>query len=290
MTFPEKMRGAALLLLLTALPASAFDFNQLNLNKLSGLLGKAKDVKEVDEKGEIQIGQGVAANLLGAAPLVPDERMQKYVNQLGRWLALQTERSDLNWHFGVLDSPNVNAFAAPGGYIFITRGLLLKLRNEAELAGVLAHEIAHVLRRHHLNAIQKNAQVGIVADLLSIATQDKQHNETLDKVINTGTELYARGLDKDDEFEADRMGVIIAARAGYDPYALPAVLQTLDAMNPQDSGLALMFKTHPAPASRLELLDKAMQSSLDKYAGQPTLAPRFVKFTSPASVSGGRKP
>jgi len=97
---------------------------------------------------------------------------------------------------------------------------------------VLAHEIAHVLRRHHLNAIQKNAQVGIVADLLSIATQDKQHNETLDKVINAGTELYARGLDKDDEFEADRMGVIIAARAGYDPYALPAVLQTLDAMNP----------------------------------------------------------
>jgi len=86
-----------------------------NLNKLSGLLGKAKDVREVDEKGEIQIGQGVAANLLGAAPLVPDERMQKYINQLGRWLALQTERPDLNWHFGVLDSPNVNAFAAPGG-------------------------------------------------------------------------------------------------------------------------------------------------------------------------------
>jgi predicted Zn-dependent protease len=287
MTFSEKIRGAALLLLLASLPAGAFE---LNLNKLGSLLGKAKDVREVDEKGEIRIGQGVAANLLGAAPLVADERLQKYVNQLGQWLALQTERPDLNWHFGVLDSPNVNAFAAPGGYIFITRGLLLKLRNEAELAGVLAHEIAHVLRRHHLNAIQKNARVGIVADVLSIATQDKQHSETLDKVINAGTELYARGLDKDDEFEADRMGVIIAARAGYDPYALPAVLQTLEAMNPQDSGLALMFKTHPAPASRLELLDKAMQASLDKYAGQPTLAARFEKFASPANAGGGRKP
>lgn len=290
MTYPEKIRGAALLLLLTALPAGAFEFNQLNLNKLGGLLGKVKDVKEVDEKGEIRIGQGVAANLLGAAPLVPDERLQKYVNQLGRWLALHTERPDLSWHFGVLDSLNINAFATPGGYIFITQGLLLKLRNEAELAGVLAHEIAHVLRRHHLNAIQKNARVGIVADVLSIARQDKQHSETLDKVVNAGTELYARGLDKDDEFEADRMGVIIAARAGYDPYALPAVLQTLDAMNPQDSGLALMFKTHPAPASRLELLDRTMQSSLDKYAGQPTLAARFVKFASPANGSGGRKP
>jgi predicted Zn-dependent protease len=290
MTFPEKIRSATLLLLLVALPASAFDFNQLNLNKLGGLLGKVKDVQEVDEKGEIRIGQGIASNLLGAAPLVADERMQKYVNQLGRWLALQTERPDLNWHFGVLDSANVNAFAAPGGHIFITRGLLLKLHNEAELAGVLAHEIAHVLRRHHLNAIQQNARVGIAADVLSLVTQDQQHGETLDKVINAGTELYARGLDKDDEFEADRMGVVIAARAGYDPYALPAVLQTLEAMNPQDSGLALMFKTHPSPASRLELLDKAMQSSLDPHAGQPTLAARFIKFAGPASAGGGRKP
>ena len=290
MTFPGKICSAALLLLFVALPASAFDFNQLNLNKLGGLLGKVKDVQEVDEKGEIRIGQGIASNLLGAAPLVADERMQKYVNQLGRWLALQTERPDLNWHFGVLDSANVNAFAAPGGYIFITRGLLLKLHNEAELAGVLAHEIAHVLRRHHLNAIQQNARVGIAADVLSLVTQDQRHGETLDKVINAGTELYARGLDKDDEFEADRMGVVIAARAGYDPYALPAVLQTLEAMNPQDSGLALMFKTHPSPASRLELLDKAMLSSLDQYAGQPTLAARFMKFAGPANEGGGRKP
>lgn len=290
MTIPDKIRGAALLLLLTAVPASAFDLNLLNLNKVGSLLGKIKDVQEVDEKGEIRIGQGVAANLLGAAPLAADMRMQKYVNQLGRWLALQTERPDLNWHFGVIDSSNVNAFATPGGYIFITKGLLLKLRNEAELAGVLAHEIAHVLRRHHLNAIQKGAQAGIAADVLSLATQNNQHSEALDKVINAGTELYARGLDKDDEFEADRMGVIIAARAGYDPYALPAVLQTLEAMNPQDSGLALMFKTHPTPASRLELLDKAMQTSLDKYAGQPTLAARFEKFAAPVHGSGGKKP
>lgn len=290
MTISDKIRGAALLLLLAAVPASAFDLNLLNLNKVGSLLGKIKDVQEVDEKGEIRIGQGVAANLLGAAPLVADMRMQKYVNQLGRWLALQTERPDLSWHFGVLDSPNVNAFAAPGGYIFITKGLLLKLRNEAELAGVLAHEIAHVLRRHHLNAIQKGAQAGIAADVLSLATQNNQHSAALDKVINAGTELYARGLDKDDEFEADRMGVIIAARAGYDPYALPAVLQTLEAMNPQDSGLALMFKTHPTPASRLELLDKAMQTSLDKYAGQPTLAARFEKFAGPVHGSGGKKP
>jgi predicted Zn-dependent protease len=275
--------AAAALLLLTAVPAGAFE---INLNKIGSLLGKTKDLGEVDEKREVEIGQGVAANLLGAAPLVNDEALQKYVNQLGRWLALQTERPDLAWHFGVLDHPNINAFATPGGYIFITRGLLHKLHSEAELAGVLAHEIAHVLRRHHLNAIQKNAQVGILADVLSIASQGKKNSETLDKVINAGTELYARGLDKDDEYEADRMGVVIAARAGYDPYALPAVLQTLDTMNPQDGSLALLFKTHPSPASRLDLLDQAMQTRLDPYAGATNGNGRFGKFVG----NGGKKP
>src|SRR5690606_18816214 len=83
-----------------------------------------------------------------------------------------------------------------------------------------------------------------------------------------GTELYARGLDKEDEFEADRMGVVIAARAGYDPYGLPAVLQTLDSMNAQDSNLALMFKTHPAPQKRLELLDGVMAGKMDQFVGK----------------------
>jgi predicted Zn-dependent protease len=90
--------------------------------------------------------------------------------------------------------------------------------------------------------------------------------------------LYARGLDKGDEFEADRMGVVIAARAGYDPYGLPAVLQTLEAINPQDSNLALMFKTHPAPQKRLELLDGLMTGSMDRYASQPVMAERFQKI------------
>src|SRR5690606_22482768 len=156
------------------------------------------------------------------------------------------------------DTDSLNAFAAPGGYVFITRGLLLNMRNEAELAGVMAHEISHVLKRHHLNAIQKNAQTGLVADLASMAAGSSKNAGLADKAIGASTELYARGLDKDDEFEADRMGVVLAARAGYDPYGLPAVLQTLDGMNSQDSGLALMFKTHPAPQKRLELLDGLM--------------------------------
>lgn len=254
------------------LNAAAFE---LNINKLVDMIGKTKDLKHVDDKGEAEIGKGVAANLLGAVPPVQDDKLQAYVNRLGLWLALQTERADLSWHFGVLDSDSVNAFAAPGGYVFITRGLLLHMRSEAELAGVLAHEIAHVLKRHHLQAIQKNAQAGVMADLASMAADNARRGDLAQKAISTGTELYARGLDKDDEFEADRMGVVIAARAGYDPFGLPALLQTLEAMNPQDSAVALMFKTHPAPAQRLQLLDAAMIGKLDRYASQPQITERF---------------
>lgn len=254
-----------LALLLAASPAYALD---LNLNKLVDMVGKTKNLKTVDEAGEVEIGQGVAANLLGAVPLVKDEALQAYVNQLGWWLAQQTERRDLNWRFGVLDTDSVNAFAAPSGYVFITRGLLLNMRNEAELAGVLAHEISHVLQRHHLNAIQKNAKTGLVADLASMAVSNSKYGGLGEKAIGVGTELYARGLDKEDEFEADRMGVVIATRAGYDPYGLPAVLQTLDSLNAQDSNLALMFKTHPAPQKRLELLDGVMSGKMEQYAGQ----------------------
>ena len=96
-----------------------------------------------------------------------------------------------------------------------------------------------------------------------------------DKLIAFGTEMYSRGLDKSDELEADRLGVVIAARGGYDAYGLPAVLQTLQAMNAQDSGVALMFKTHPAPTERLDALDR-MQATLDAYASRPQLAERFA--------------
>jgi predicted Zn-dependent protease len=270
------MKRISLMILLVVFAGAAQAF-ELNINKLVDAIGKVKDLKPVDDKGEAEIGSGVAANLLGAAPLVQDEKLQAYVSRLGWWLALQTERADLAWRFGVLDSDNVNAFAAPGGYVFVTRGLLLRMRNEAELAGVLAHEMAHVLQRHHLNAIQKNARTGLMADLASLAAGSSEHAALADKAIGAGTELYARGLDKDDEFEADRMGVVIAARAGYDPYGLPAVLQTLEAANAQDSNLALMFKTHPAPQKRLELLDSLMAGAMDKYASQPLVADRFVK-------------
>jgi predicted Zn-dependent protease len=271
------VRALLALLFLVAAPAHA-QFN-LDINRLVNTVKNAgQALKEIDEPQEIAIGRDMAARLLGAAPLVPDAELQRYVNNVGRWLAAQTERPDLPWHFGVMDAPQVNAFAVPGGTIFVTRGLVAHMKSEAELAGVLAHEISHVLRKHHLKAIQKGAQTALAGDALSAAMKNN-NSAARDKLISFGTEMYTRGLDKDDELEADRLGVVIAARAGYDSYGLPQVLQTLQAMNAQDSSLALMFKTHPAPGARLDALGEKMTPTLDRYAGQPKVAERFLRET-----------
>jgi beta-barrel assembly-enhancing protease len=272
-----KITAAALLLSCAAFSASAFDFGNLDIGKTMETLKKLKKANsDIDEPQEIELGQGIASNLLGAAPLLKNPRVQQYVNQVGRWLAMQTERPDLPWQFGVLDDNDVNAFAAPGGYVFITKGLLARMNSEAELAGVLAHEISHVLRKHHLQAIKKGARTELLAEFTGEVIREKGGNPALNKLVSAGTEVYTRGLDKSDEFEADRMGVVIAARGGYDPFGLPAVLQTLQAMNPQDSGLALMFKTHPALAERLSLLDQLMGNSFARFENQPNLSERFM--------------
>ena len=267
-----------LFLLLAAGAAQAqFRLPNLDVNRLvDSVKNVGKATKDIGQDEEIVIGRDLAATLLGAAPLVNDARLQQYVNNVGRWIASQSERADLPWQFGVLDSPNVNAFAVPGGTIFITRGLLEKMRNEAELAGVLGHEIVHVLRKHHLKAIQKGAQSSLAGDALSMAVKNKSAGAN-EKLVSFGKEMYSRGLDKGDEFEADRLGVVLAARAGYDAYGLPSVLQTLQAMSAQDSAIALMFKTHPAPGERLDSLGEKMQPVLDAYSGQAQLADRFVR-------------
>ena len=270
--------------LLVSLPVAAFDLGGLgniDLEKAVKVVQKVQKANaDISEPQEIDLGGGIASNLLGAAPLWDNPPVQRYVNRVGRWLALQTERPDLPWQFGVLDDDDVNAFAAPGGYVFITKGLLARMSNEAELAGVLAHEISHVLRKHHLQALKKGARSELMSDLANDAIKSQGGDPRLSKLVSAGTEIYARGLDKQDEYEADRMGVVIAARAGYDPYGLPAVLQTLQSINPNDSNLALMFKTHPALGDRLSLLDGLMSESLADREGQPDLAARFVSVLS----------
>ncbi len=232
--------------------------------------------KKPSKEEEIALGREITGSLLGAAPLVKDEALQKYVNQVGRWVANQSERADLPWKFGVIDSNDINAFAAPGGYVLITKGLYQKLHNEAQLAGVLGHEIAHVVKKHQLKVLQKqqllNIGAGKLGDLFS------KNDKLAKKAISSGAEISARSLDKTAEFEADRMGMVLATRAGYDAYGLPDVLQTIGQTNKSDDSVALLFKTHPHPDERLTKLGDSAGSSFDNIKTGKTLENRLYKL------------
>ncbi len=263
----------ALVALALAAPAAGF-----------GRLGSAEDLlnlgeraskanQPITEQDEIELGRGIAANVLGAAPLVADPELQRYVNRVGLWVAMQSERPGLPWRFGVVDSSDVNAFAMPGGTILITAGLYDRLRDESELATVLGHEIAHVVERHQVKAIQ-GAMGREFATEIAGEMAGGSDNELVrrfgDKAFRAGTEVLARGLDKKDEYDADQRGMVLAARAGYNPFALAGVLQTLDSADASDRRVALLFSTHPTPASRIERLEASVGEKLDPYAGQPS--------------------
>ena len=263
----RKLATLSLLFTLCApLGASAIDLSKLgnSLGSMKGLFGKTSPEEER------ALGREAAATLLGAKPALVDADVQRYVNRVGLWVALQSERPDLAWRFAVLDDDHVNAFATPGGFVFVTKGLFVSLGNEAELAGALGHEIAHVVLKHHLKALTKGKRMDALSGvaLSSLSNDDPKRKELVGKVVQGVKTLYARGLDKQDELSADRVGVVLAARAGYDPGGLVGVLQKLDALDPNSPSLALLFKTHPPPAERLAALDDVFGTGkLDAMTG-----------------------
>jgi predicted Zn-dependent protease len=280
----------AVLTLAATVPAQAqFDIGRmLDLGKKAVEVGQQvqEATKEYSVEEEVALGEGIAAGFLGAAPLYPDERLQRYVNRVGRWLALQSERPDLPWAFGVIDTDTINAFAMPGGTVIVSHGLVKRLASESELAGVLAHEIAHVLKKHQLAAIQSDAGWSAVATGAKTVAADRIGRSGGDvlglktQLANAGVDLvkdglFLRPLDRSMEYEADRIGVVIATRGGYDPYGLVAVLSMLAQVKPEESGASITFSTHPPPADRLAELEKVVPVSLEAYARQPQVEGRF---------------
>ena len=243
------------------------------------LMLQALAAGSVTPEQEQEIGSQIAGNLLGAVPLVDDQKLQAYVNQVGRWVAAQTERRDSQWRFGVLQSADVNAFAAPGGYVFVTKGLYDLLDSEAELAAVLGHEIGHVIRKHHLDLLRKSSMIGAVSNV--VGNRVAGDRPAIQGLIGNGAEIMARGLDKSAEYEADRLGMVFASRAGYDPFAMFKVLEKIEAAAAADSGpVALLYKTHPRPADRLDALADASGPRFDQLAG-PTLDQRLLRSAAP---------
>ena len=240
--------------------------------KASSALGTASKVAPRSEQEqsaeELALGPQIAGRVLGARPLWNDAEAQKRVNVIGRWVASQTSRPGLPWSFGVIDTTEVNAFAAPGGYVLVTRGMYELLSSDAEVAAVLGHEISHCVERDHYNVIRKQEMttVGkeVVAGEIDVGTGVAE-NYARQYVEQHGATILLTSLDRQAEFRADKAAEIYLARSGMNPMALYAVLQKMTALGSDSAGLAALYKTHPPLDARLDRIDERGYGALKAY-------------------------
>lgn len=221
-------------------------------------LVKSQSVGAMSEEEELAIGKEVVAATLGNYPPIKDPVLQHRLNQVGVWVALQSSRPDLPWRFAAVESEAINAFAAPGGTIMVTRGMLGHVTNEAELGCVLGHEIGHVTRRHHIAVLQKSLLVAAGASSLGVVSKSGNTDAYRKLVIDESKEIFTRGLDRGAEREADDDGVLLAARAGYDPAACLNFMQRLAALKADTGALEALYKTHPTAKERVVDVEKAL--------------------------------
>lgn len=267
----DRLRCSWMAVFLLGLCASAYA-QQVTLPQVQ-MSGLVVQMKPESLEEELSMGRLVSAQLIGAAKLVPDATLQKYINLVGRRVADQAGRKDLNWAFGVIDSTALNAFAAPGGYILVTSGLFQILESEDELAGVLGHEVAHVVRKHHYRVLRKQQMLEFGAKAVQIQGESGDMVNQLSSMVG---QILARGLDQSAEYEADRDGMVYAARAGYDSSALTRVMARLDSGKSDDTNLLLA--THPSPAQRAQSMATAATPELEKAAVNSPAADRLRKI------------
>lgn len=243
--------------------------DRVRLSEQSGIFAATPE----DVAAEISFGRNVAARILARYPLHPDERLHHYVNLVGNTLALSSGRPELTFRFAVLDTDAINAYAAPGGYLFVTRGALNAMADEAELAAVLAHEIAHVAQKHIVNAMNISGQsggAGLGALFSSISDPLRSGFSTaVDKTLSI---LFEKGLDQQDEFDADRYAFELLAVTGYDPRALANYLAKLGTQHEMSQTIT---ETHPGFELRLAALREAAGAMALENVSQARLAERF---------------
>jgi hypothetical protein len=240
------------------------------VGSLFGMAAKAAPKSEEELAAEeLALGPAIAGRILGARPLWKDPGAQQRVNRVGRWLASQTSRPDLPWTFGVIDTPEVNAFAAPGGYILVTRGMYEILSSDSELAAVLGHEISHCVQRDHYNVIRKQELASTGKDLA--LAQVTAGNDTVAGSFarryaeQYGASVMFTSLDREAEYHADEAAEYYLARAGTNPLALYAVLQKMAALGSKSAMLAQLVKTHPPLDARMDQIDRRGYGALETY-------------------------
>ncbi|HWO90151.1 MAG TPA: M48 family metalloprotease [Gemmatimonadales bacterium] len=236
---------------------------------LEGAGNVARTLLPISTSKEVEIGRGIAATIAGRYPVSTDTALTIYVNLVGLAVAGEAPRPDIDYRFAVLETPDVNAFAAPGGYIFITRGALDLIESEAELAAVLAHEVGHVNRRHVIEQIRRSDA------MRAVRSETGLEGSQLDRVIGGGANVLFMGLSRTDEAEADSIGVELAYAAGYDPGGLAAFVSRLESHGAENRLLELRA-SHPAPQLRLETIQRVIRNR--GFSGGETLADRLRNF------------
>lgn len=222
---------------------------------------------------EQSIGAALALQVLARYNGVYDRpELTRYVNLVGQAVALTSDRPNIAYHFAVLNHDSINAFATAAGYVFITKGLLGQLQNEAELAAVLGHEISHISEKHILEVIQRSKLLGAGAEI-TFAALNSNPELFRGLIDQAAKKLLDEGLDQNKELAADRLGAIFAARVGYDPMAYVTLLQRLRALKGDD---AAFFKTHPNFSSRIEAVQQGLATLTQPLPGA-LLAERFTQ-------------
>jgi predicted Zn-dependent protease len=236
---------------------------------ISGLL-------PIGAEEELSLGTSIALQVVARSGGIYEQPdLTRYVNLVGRAVAATCDRPSLDYHFAVLNDQSINAFATPGGYVFVTRGLLKQVTNEAELAAVLGHEIAHISQKHMLDVIQRTKQIaGISQAGLAYANQDPRAFQQL--IDGVTKKLLDEGYDQGKETEADQLGAVFAARVGYDATAYLNLLKRLRDLKGDDRGL---FKTHPNFSARIAAVEATVREKGYVKTGV-VLAERFGQVGS----------
>jgi predicted Zn-dependent protease len=206
----------------------------------------------VSTQQEVEMGAQYAQQINQQLPLITDAESNRYINVLGNELARVADNRDLEWHFYIVNAAEVNAFAVPGGYVYVNRGLIERAQNMSQLAGVLGHEIGHVVRRHSVKQMQQQqgAQFGVT---LGCVLAPSICNSGLGSTaINVGATAVFAKFSRNDEAEADQVGIDYTRRAGIDPRGIPQMFRIL--MNERQSrpgGVEAFFQTHPLEEDRI---------------------------------------
>jgi len=219
--------------------------------------GGKKSLILISTSDEVSIGQSMSKEVDSQNKVIADPIVENYINGLGQKLAGLSDRTDLQYHFKVLESSDINAFACPGGYIYVYSGLLKTMNNEAQLAGVMAHEIGHVVARHSVKRLQ---QVLGIQVLLSIALG--QSSEITQQAVSTGVGVILQGYSRDNEYEADYDGALYMTKAGYNPQGMIQLFQKLVEMEKDRKTTALdkLFESHPPSTDRITRVQEEIKS------------------------------